>query len=1524
MLAWVNDLPLVKRLPRHARQVLVSPSLPLWLILALAVALRLHGLNWDQGYGFHPDERSLYMRAGCMYDLMAQAPGYQECLQDHPQTQPGLPGLGVLLDPQRSPLNPHWFPLGSILLYVLVGARAVLELFGDFTALDLRYVGRPLSALADVGSVYLVYLLGRRMYGHGVGLLAAAFTALAVIHVQSSHFYRPETFSAFFTLAAFWAMLRMVQNRRPRDSALLGLLVGLALAPKVNVLPLVFPLALAYLYCFRDSLGASGATRPGGAAAQTLGHASLAAMVALGAFFATSPYALLEFRSFFAEQVAQANMARHAGVLPFTIQYTGTPPFLYQLRQSVVWGLGIPLGVVAWASIPFTAALAYWRHHTRRADLLLLAWVVPSLLLLESFHVRFLRYLFHLVPFMLLMGARMLLWLVAAARARATAPAPIPDHPSHETPSSPPLSQRGVRGDFRRLLPDCTGLGLYLPWLATALVVLVVAATAFYSLAFQRIYNREHPAVAASRWIGDTVPNGAAIVSDNHWDEYLPNLYQYSVWQFPAYHSDTPDKMAELAQRLSKAEYLVFYSHRPYLSVGRARQRFPLTAAYYQQLFAGKLGYQLERRFTSYPQLLGVAFRDNPFPAAGLPPPEPLVTETDAPALTLDLGDADDNVVGYDHPTVLVFRNAGHLSLEELSLRLKGAAPAVAAPGLMLSPDQKAAQRRGGTWSQIIHRDGWTNRWPVVAWLLAVEAIYLASLPLALYLFRPLPDRGMVLARILGLLAVSYVAWLAVSLGWTTFSRSAILVGFAAVASLSWVALAAAWQDTVAFLRARWRLLLLGEIVFLAAFLAFVAVRAGNPDLWHPYRGGEKPMELAYLNAVVRSTLMPPYDPWFAGGYLNYYYWGYFVVAVLVRITSIVPTTAFNLAVPLFFALTLTGAYSLVYNLAEGVRGPREIYRDGGELPPGPPWRRWVGRILASGRSPVCAGLLGGLLVAVMGNLDGVVQLAQGVWKTAVLGQGFPAFDFWRSSRLVPSLPSVDPSPLAFWLPDPASAAAEMSPHITEFPFFTFLFADLHPHLMVIPFTLLAAGLGLALAVGFSRARPPWTVAVGVVLAVSLGALGAINSWDYPAYLLLTWALLGLAAWSRAGSAAARLGWWCALAAGVTVLSLLAFYPFHQNYETFDAGVAVSRWRTPLDRYLGIHGLFMFIVITFLVATLLPPRTRGASWRTLVAWHPARLVAAQPWDAALLALALLAVGFFALAGYWTAAVLLTLLLLTARVAWRVLTGAEPAPAKQFRLVPLVLLALALSIGIGLDLVRLQGDIGRMNTLFKYYLEAWVLLGLASSALLAHLTLGGFFRRRWAAGLWLGALGLLLASGLIYTVLGTRARLADRFALLPPTLDGAAYMAQAVRTEEGKPVALRGDLAAIRWLQDNVAGSPVVLEAHHEQYRWNGRISSYTGLPTVLGWPWHQIQQRTPYEMAIRKRAADVAEMYNTLDMSQAEALLRQYEVQYIVVGELEGVYYSPAGLAKFGAMAGAGRLTLVFQEQRTQIYQTAW
>ena len=286
--------------------------------------------------------------------------------------------------------------------------------------------------------------------------------------------------------------------------------------------------------------------------------------------------------------------------------------------------------------------------------------------------------------------------------------------------------------------------------------------------------------------------------------------------------------------------------------------------------------------------------------------------------------------------------------------------------------------------------------------------------------------------------------------------------------------------------------------------------------------------------------------------------------------------------------------------------------------------------------------------------------------------------------------------------------------------------------------------------------------------------------------------------------------------------------------------------------------------------------------------------------------------------------LLFLLLLTGLAAWNLRAAADrdggELPYARF---PLLLLAMALALGLAVELARLTGDIGRMNTLFKYYLEAWVLFGLAAAYLLWRLGQDGGLRRvkdRWVGKAWAGGLLALLLASLVYTALAPQPRLADRFNPLPPTLDGMAYLEGAVHWEMDTPLELKWDAAAIRWLQDNAAGSPVILEAHTEQYHWGGRISVYTGLPTVLGWPWHQIQQRGSYEV-VQNRAAAVREMYETADLARAAALLRQYAVRYVVVGPLERVYYAGDGLAKFDRMVAAGQARVAYANPGVTLYE---
>ena len=531
----------------------------------------------------------------------------------------------------------------------------------------------------------------------------------------------------------------------------------------------------------------------------------------------------------------------------------------------------------------------------------------------------------------------------------------------------------------------------------------------------------------------------------------------------------------------------------------------------------------------------------------------------------------------------------------------------------------------------------------------------------------------------------------------------------------------------------------MGEAVFLAAFLAFVLVRMANPDLWHSHLGGEKPMDMAYLNAVLKSSYMPPYDPWFGGGYINYYYWGQFMVATLVRATGIDPAIAFNLAVPLFFALTAAAAYSIVYNLASGpqtvipakagIQGEGRGPHSPEPTPEPPSVRPWPARLALS---PTAAGLAGAAFVVLLGNLDGAVQVLVGAWDVLVRNVPAAPFDFWRSTRVMP--------------PDPPGH------EITEFPFFTFLFGDLHAHLMALPFTLLAIGLSLAVVMSardqnpsFRRTKTPqpsfrrkpessraglgrgsrlhgWAMsghwnpaelARLALLGLAVGSLRAINTWDVPVYLLLAAAAVFLAAYFRNGGLSLRV---IAESAAKTLVVLavgfLAFLPYHASTETFFTSVEATTNQTVLWQFLLIHGLFVFIVASHLLIDL------RAHW--LPSWRRLRGMAGEsPARAVTLGIAGLLAAWLALtflAGVTGSTIPFALLLLVAAAASGAKHLASRRPDARQVAFATVMVCAALGVVVGLDIFRVEGDIDRMNSVFKLYLQVWVLLALASAYL----------------------------------------------------------------------------------------------------------------------------------------------------------------------------------------------------------------
>ena len=198
---------------------------------------------------------------------------------------------------------------------------------------------------------------------------------------------------------------------------------------------------------------------------------------------------------------------------------------------------------------------------------------------------------------------------------------------------------------------------------------------------------------------------------------------------------------------------------------------------------------------------------------------------------------------------------------------------------------------------------------------------------------------------------------------------------------------------------------------------------------------------------------------------------------------------------------------------------------------------------------------------------------------------------------------------------------------------------------------------------------------------------------------------------------------------------------------------------------------------------------------------------------------------------------------------------------------------------------------------------------------------GRFALGWA---WRGTALLLIAAALVYPISATPARVADRFdARSGPTLDGMAFMRTGFWAENGRQFPLAEDAEAIEWMRTHIGGTPIVLEAQTDPYRWAGRVSTYTGLPTLLGWSWHEHQQRS---IALASRVIDsrqrlIKRLYTVASPGETMHDLQLYGVEYVYVGQLERALYPPAGLARFDALAQSGKIQVVYQRGATVIYQ---
>lgn len=849
-------------------------------------------------------------------------------------------------------------------------------------------------------------------------------------------------------------------------------------------------------------------------------------------------------------------------------------------------------------------------------------------------------------------------------------------------------------------------------------------------------------------------------------------------------------------------------------------------------------------------------------------------------------------------------------------------------------------------------------------WYLAAGILGILALPLAFRLFQRLPDRGYSFSKALGLLIVGYIFWLLGSLGFTQNDSGGIILsaGLALAAGLLWLQ-PSGLRDLKIWLLGERKTVLAVEILFLAAFAGWAIIRAYNPNI----EGTEKPMEFMFINSVLQSPSFPPHDAWLSGHAISYYYFGYVLVGILTRLTGVDPALAFNLAIALLFALTAVCAFGLVLNL---------IHLS----------RRKAGKLAES----AWPALLAPLLVLVTGNYYGALELAHnnGLFRETRI----PAvwYDFgsagsqppgiqagsinlweWLDLKRINGPPSERPGLFRWELPNWFFAARVVHDRnlvgidteaIDENPAFSFLLADMHPHVLALPFVILAAGLALEwLLWARQRRLQPDPGEVGwvkslprlVLSALVLGGLAFLNTWDFPIYffLILLAILFGLGTAVGWHGLPRYSGTILLLVVVLALMSIGLYLPFYFTMQSQAGGILPNLiYPTRFQQTVVMFGPIMVGLTLFLAWTALTIRRAfnfsAALWAgggTLIGLILAVLVLTaagalipgvptlvdqfiHPLDrqealnlilqrrlvdslASIFPALLIGLSVGTAAGLMKAPVRVVESrpekenLPPAGAEEDFNLGSEWRATSPALLMVLAMVATGALLLLAPEFVYLRDFFGtRMNTLFKFYFQVWVLWSLAAAFGIWFL-----FDRARGAGRALAFLGILaIIPGFIYLP----GSLLSKTALFsqPPTLNGMAYF------ERFFP----DDWAAIQWLQEHHNNPPVILEGSRGSYWIEGRssrISMATGFPTLMGWEGHQHQWRGTYFNQVSIRRDHIREIYQLREWDATESLLDLYGIQYVLVSPLEREWYSPLYQNKFDRF-----MTPIFQEGSVIIY----
>ena len=840
--------------------------------------------------------------------------------------------------------------------------------------------------------------------------------------------------------------------------------------------------------------------------------------------------------------------------------------------------------------------------------------------------------------------------------------------------------------------------------LAAAIGAITVISAMFYGLAFMNVYTNSHSWIAASRWMfknipvttqtaGDKAPRRTRILNEM-WGDDLPvyaDGHGSGDFDNKQWALQEPDSPNKIEQ-LSEA-----LSYTDYVIMADKRaygtyQRLP-------QRYP--INYFYYSNMIKNPEVFGYKL---------------VLDKVNYPSflgITIKDDKADESFQLYDHPRVYIFKNVSYMKKEEIKQILLNGEAAVQAkyssfantPGNPSVPARRKDMNNPNIGQVKDKVREIIPQLSVFLWYALIQLLAFMVLPLNFTLFKNLKDKGYGLAKVAGVFLFAWINWIFVSANaWKFYQVNLwmlILVLFGAAAYFT----VRNKKEINLFARSNRNYIIVTESLFLGAYLLFILIKVFCPDVHNVmgqgYNGGGEPMGMAYLSAIFNDVKFPPHDPWMSGYTLNYYYWGQLMLATVAKTLGYAPKVVYDLSLSLLFALSFIAAFSLSYNITGKYK----------------------------------YGILGGFLLACAGNFHTLYFMFDKIVNAhgfISMMQGIFSFQFiWDPTRIYPS------------------------PVITEMPFFSYLYGDLHAHNIVIPVTVLAIALvynimkspntSLSFIKSFGENKAEISINV-FVLSVVFGSMLAINTWNFPPvgiFLGLSLFMLAVMLWKGNLKILSKMkSWarqeaifWLVVESIISVfviggLAYLAFLPFHMNFQTpFKAaiGIVSPPERASLFMVFEYFALFFVVVFSFIFMYWSGAFEKIAAKTGMfklkmrkfnvdkVIDHTVRVFDKVVDDTYMLkrAAIFLICALVFLALLFIQPTFAYVFMMMAAVTWVLAVTVDRDEAFA-----LVLLFTSLGMIIGTELFYIAD--GRMNTVFKFYMVAWTMLACCVPYLLKRL------------------------------------------------------------------------------------------------------------------------------------------------------------------------------------------------------------